>query len=134
MKVEGSLPIDVVAAVINRDNRYLVCQRPHHKKHGGLWEFPGGKCEGQESFAETISRELFEEIRVNVVGVGRVLFSAIDPEGAFTINFQEVVISGDPVALEHSDLRWLSIEEMDSIELAPTDLLFTRFLTQQRSL
>jgi 8-oxo-dGTP pyrophosphatase MutT (NUDIX family) len=48
----------VVAAVIERDGRLLVCQRPAHKRHGGLWEFPGGKCDPGESDAEAARREL----------------------------------------------------------------------------
>ena len=40
-----------------RDGRFLVCQRPLHKRHGGLWEFPGGTCEDGESDADAIRRE-----------------------------------------------------------------------------
>ncbi len=53
-------PIRVIAAVIRRGPELLVCRRPAHKRHGGLWEFPGGKCEPGESDADTARRELLE--------------------------------------------------------------------------
>ena len=43
----------VVAAVIERDGKYLLCQRPQGKRYGGLWEFPGGKVLPGESCAES---------------------------------------------------------------------------------
>src|SRR5690606_20769929 len=62
--------IRVLAAVIRRDGRWLVCRRPAHKRHGGLWEFPGGKLEPGESLLEAATRELEEELAVRVTGVG----------------------------------------------------------------
>ena len=52
----------VVAAVVRRGNKMLVCQRPLHKHHGGLWEFPGGKVEHQETLNAAAQRELAEEL------------------------------------------------------------------------
>jgi mutator protein MutT len=60
----------VVAAVIQRNDQYLLCQRPAHKRHGGLWEFPGGKVHDGETDFDAISRELTEELEVGVVRVG----------------------------------------------------------------
>ena len=54
----------VLATVIRRDGRLLVCQRPSHKRHGGLWEFPGGKVEPGESDLAASRRELAEELGV----------------------------------------------------------------------
>lgn len=61
--------IPVVAAVISRDDRYLVARRPDHKRHGRRWEFPGGKLKPDESKDEGIRRELSEELRLEVVSV-----------------------------------------------------------------
>ncbi|MCK7504065.1 MAG: NUDIX domain-containing protein [Desulfobacterales bacterium] len=55
-------PIHVIAAVIRRDGRYLVGRRPDGKRHGGLWEFPGGKVDPGESRLEAAHRELGEEL------------------------------------------------------------------------
>jgi hypothetical protein len=49
-----SMPIRVLASVIERDQRLLVCRRPLHKRHGGLWEFPGGKVREGESDLEAV--------------------------------------------------------------------------------
>ncbi len=51
------MPIRVLASVIERDHRLLVCRRPLHKRHGGLWEFPGGKVREGESDLEAARRE-----------------------------------------------------------------------------
>jgi len=69
----------VLAAVVQREDRFLICQRPAHKRHGGLWEFPGGKLEPGETHEHAARRELAEELDVAVRTVGRMLFSIADP-------------------------------------------------------
>ena len=56
----------VLAAVVQRDDRYLICQHPAHKRHRGLWEFPGGKLEPGETHDHAAHRELAEELDVDV--------------------------------------------------------------------
>lgn len=65
--------IRVVASVIEHEGRLLVCKRPAHKRHGGLWEFPGGKVEPEESDFKAVERELEEELGVRVREVGPVV-------------------------------------------------------------
>lgn len=116
--------IRVVAAVIRRGDRLLVCQRPLHKRHGGLWEFPGGKCEAGETDCTAITRELLEELDVKVSAVGRELFSINDPNSSFLIVFIEAWITGEPICREHSALAWYSEYELDAVSLAPSDQRF----------
>ncbi|HSG49130.1 MAG TPA: NUDIX domain-containing protein, partial [Longimicrobiales bacterium] len=59
--------IPVIAAVIHRDGRYLVGRRPDDKRHGGLWEFPGGKLDPGESWLEAARRELSEELEMDAM-------------------------------------------------------------------
>ena len=60
------MPIDVVAAIIKKNNNYLIVQR-NKKKHMGLkWEFPGGKVENNESFKQALSREIKEELNIEI--------------------------------------------------------------------
>jgi 8-oxo-dGTP diphosphatase len=113
--------VRVVASVIERSGKLLVCERPEHKRHGGLWEFPGGKVEKGESDFDAVRRELAEELDVVVTHVGPVHFSIVDPGSPFVIEFHPVSIVGEPRCVEHTDLRWLGERELLDLPLAPSD-------------
>jgi mutator protein MutT len=117
----------VVAAVIERARRVLICQRPEGKQHGGLWEFPGGKVHAGESIPEALTRELAEELAVLTTDVGEVLFSRVDQRSGFEILFLHASIKGEPVALEHSAIVWCEPTELLSYPLAPSDHAFASF-------
>lgn len=121
-------PQRVVAAVIERDGRYLVCQRPAHKRHGGLWEFPGGKCEPGESDQDAVVRELAEELAVTVTAVGDPILAVGDPGAPFLIVFLPVAIAGTPEALEHEALHWGDPPALLTMALAPSDRAFITWL------
>lgn len=118
----------MVATVVARGDHYLVCQRPHHKRHGGLWEFPGGKCEAGESDAEAVRRELHEELGVEVISVGSELLTVSDEGSSFLIVFLTAEISGEPSCREHIALRWGTPRELSGLPLAPSDRRFVEFL------
>jgi mutator protein MutT len=115
------MKIRVVAAVIERDSRFLVCERPPQKRHGGLWEFPGGKVEPGETDFEAVQRELREELGVAVIGTGPVDFSINDLGSNFVIEFLPVEIEGEPICLEHTELAWVAENELLAFPLAPSD-------------
>lgn len=117
-----------MAAVIRRGDAFLLCQRPAHKHHGGLWEFPGGKCEPGETDAESITRELAEELGVRVLHVGPELFAASDSGSPFLIVFVRVEIDGDPECLDHAEIRWVSVTELAGLPLAPSDARFLLYM------
>jgi mutator protein MutT len=123
----------VVAAVIRRDERYLVGRRPAAKRHGGLWEFPGGKVLEGESRLDAAARELEEELGLEVVALGRLLFSVEDAGSPFVIEFFETDASGDPRALEHSEIGWFTVAELARMELAPADAGFVGSLSASRA-
>jgi mutator protein MutT len=118
--------IRVVAAVIERDGRLLVCQRPAHKRHGGLWEFPGGKVHDGETDFLAIRRELDEELGLEATSVGRELCAIADRGSEYVIVFVATETSGEPVLREHSALAWASRSELAQIPLAPSDAVFAR--------
>lgn len=122
---------NVIAAVIRQDAKLLVCRRPAHKRHGGLWEFPGGKLEMNESFHDAAQRELSEELGLKVTSVGDVTFATVDEASGFTINFVEVAITGEPRLLEHTALKWLTAHDLLAFDLAPSDRRFAEFLNAQ---
>ena len=122
----GAPPIRVLAAVIRRDGRYLVCRRPAHKRHGGLWEFPGGKLEPGETLLDAARREMREELALEATGVGRTLAVIRDPGSPFLIEFVEVEIAdgAEPEALEHEEVRWAVTADLAAMDLAPSDRAF----------
>jgi mutator protein MutT len=122
---------NVLAAVIERDGNYLVCQRPAHKRHGSLWEFPGGKVEAGETHFQAARRELAEELDVRVLSVAAAIFAVADPGSEFLIEFVPTTIDGSPKCLEHTDLKWMSLPDLPSLELAPSDRRFVDFLAHR---
>jgi len=119
-------PVLVLAAVIERDGRYLVGRRPESKRHAGLWEFPGGKVRPGESPRAGLARELREELGIDLLSLGRVLFERRDPGSPFLIRFAAVVAKGEPRTLEHTDLAWQGPDALVRLALAPTDAAFVR--------
>ena len=118
--------IRVIASLIARNSKYLVCRRPSKKRHGGLWEFPGGKIRDGESNLDAARRELGEELGVEVVGAGKLIFKAMDPGSIYSIEFIEVEIKGKPKPIEHSEVRWCKATELSLLSLAPADTKFVK--------
>lgn len=126
----SALKIDVIAAVVRRDGKFLACQRPPEKRHGNLWEFPGGKLEPGESFLDAARRELDEELTLTVTEIGEIRFKSQDPGSDFVVNFVDVVADGVPQAIEHSRVDWFTANELLALQLAPSDRQFAEFLVR----
>jgi 8-oxo-dGTP pyrophosphatase MutT (NUDIX family) len=124
---DENTPIRVIAAVISHDDELLVCQRPLHKRHGGLWEFPGGKCEPGESDTDAARRELREELGVGVISVGEPELTVADRGSPFVIVFVPVSIDGNPTCHEHIALAWKRLADLLTMPLAPSDRAFVEF-------
>jgi mutator protein MutT len=120
----------VVATVVRRGGRLLICRRPSHKRHGGLWEFPGGKLLPGETLGEAVSRELDEELGLVLRGLVTYLGAEQDPGSPFLIHFVEGDARGDPVPAEHDELAWARPEELRLYPLAPSDRAFAERLGQ----
>lgn len=118
--------IPVVAAVWSQGDRFFLARRPRTKRHGGLWEFPGGKLLAGESIEEGARRELREELGVELVSIGAVLFRARDPDSPFEILFAMVTGAGTPHPTEHTDVGWFTRDSLEAMPLAPADARFVR--------
>ncbi len=123
----------VIACVVERDGRYLVCRRPSHKRHGSLWEFPGGKLLDGESQLDAARRELYEELGLSVESVGEVLYERQDPGSRFLIRFVATVASGTPELREHTAVEWAAPADIGRYALAPTDRAFADAYIVRRS-
>jgi 8-oxo-dGTP diphosphatase len=120
--------IPVLAAVISRGDSYLVCRRPVQKRHGGLWEFPGGKLEAGETWLDAAQRELAEELGLTVESVSEPVFAVHDAGSVFVITFVPVIAAGEPQPLEHAELRWARLAELPGLDFAPSDRQFVDWL------
>ena len=114
---------DVVAALIWDGNRFLACQRPAHKARGLLWEFVGGKVEPGETKQEALIRECREELDVQI-RVGDLFMELIHeyPDLIVRLSLYNATIAGGILQkLEHNDLRWIRVDEIDQLEFCPAD-------------
>jgi 8-oxo-dGTP diphosphatase len=112
-----------VAAVIVLDGRVLACERSAPAEVAGRWEFPGGKVEPGESDAEALARECVEELGVRVEVGARVGPDVPLAHGRAVLRvFAVTLLNGDrPRALEHAAIRWLGVDELDSVPWLPAD-------------
>ena len=114
---------EVVAALIWDENRFLACQRPAHKARGLLWEFVGGKVEPGETKKQALIRECQEELAVTVA-VQDVFMEVDHVYPDLTVHltlFNASIAEGVPQKIEHNDLRWITVEEIDQYEFCPAD-------------
>ena len=114
---------EVVAALIWEDNRFLACQRPANKARGLLWEFVGGKVEPGETKEQALIRECQEELAVTVA-VQDVFMEVDHVYPDLTVHltlFNASIAEGIPQKIEHNDLRWITVEEIDQYEFCPAD-------------
>lgn len=117
-------PIDVVCGLIEHQGRVLACLRPPGKHLGGLWEFPGGKVEPEESKEAALIRELTEELHIEVS-----VTSALSPvdwaDDHVHIRLHPFLCcleSGTPHPAEHSEIRWCSPSQLPHLTWAEADI------------
>ena len=115
--------IDVVAALIWDQDRFMICQRPANKARALLWEFVGGKTEPGETMEAALIRECREELDITVA-VGDIFTQVIHEYPDILIRltlFNCTVAQGTPKLLEHNDLKWISPEEIPNFDFCPAD-------------
>ncbi|MCD8197426.1 MAG: (deoxy)nucleoside triphosphate pyrophosphohydrolase [Lachnospiraceae bacterium] len=115
--------VSVVAAVIRHENKIFATQRGYGEFKDG-WEFPGGKVEPGETPEEALVREIKEELDTDIAVGERIARIEYDYP-AFHLSmdcFWAEVLSGDLVLREHEAARWLTKEELYSVDWLPADL------------
>lgn len=114
---------EVVAALIWRGDRFMICQRPAHKARGLLWEFVGGKVEPGETKEQALVRECMEELAVTV-SVGDVFLDVVHEYPDLTVHltlFHAAIVQGEIQMLEHNDIRFITVREIDDYAFCPAD-------------
>jgi len=115
--------IRVAAGIIVHEGKVLIARRKQGQNHGGLWEFPGGKIEVNETPQECLVRELHEELGIEVEA-GRIVAEAWDRSGhgSFVILAVEAgLVSGSIRPTVHDEVKWVSWEDLPAYPLAPAD-------------
>ena len=126
---------EVVAALIRRGDRFLICRRPPEKARGLLWEFVGGKVEPGETKRQALARECREELDV-AVEAGEVFMEVEHVYPDITIRltlFNAVITAGEPKLLEHVDLRWITVSEIGDFEFCPADEVILQKLREEKA-
>lgn len=114
---------EVVAALIWNENQFLICQRPATKARGLLWEFVGGKVEFGETKEQALVRECQEELAITL-DVGEVFMDVVHEYPDLTVHltlFNSSIRAGIPQKLEHNDIRWITVDEIDQYDFCPAD-------------
>ena len=116
--------VEVVAALIWENGRFMACQRPAHKARGLLWEFVGGKVEPGETKEQALIRECQEELAVTL-SVGDVFMDVTHEYPDLTVHltlFNATIAEGEPQKLEHNDIQWITPREIPNYEFCPADV------------
>ena len=127
--------LDVVCAIITRKDNVLAAKRHPGSPAGDKWEFPGGKIKVNETPAQAIQREIKEELGVTIKQIERLEINHHTyPE--FKISLLPIICEitdGEPMAIEHAEIRWIAIEKLLNLDWAEADQpIVRRYLAKER--
>lgn len=118
--------IPVLAAIIfNDEQQVLIAQRSSPSTNAGMWEFPGGKLEVDETPDECIIREIKEELNIDIRVVRPyqiVNYALPDGKNILLMSYLCAYISGDVQLNEHSRIEWLNPEKLTDYDFTPADI------------
>lgn len=115
--------VEVVAALIWGKDKFMICQRPANKARALLWEFVGGKVEPGETKEQALIRECQEELAV-ILSVGDVFMDVVYEYPDIIVHltlFNATIAEGIPQKLEHNDIKWIKVSEIDNYDFCPAD-------------
>jgi 8-oxo-dGTP diphosphatase len=114
---------DVVAAIIKKDNLYLVTQRNRNKHMGLKWEFPGGKVEANETLKEALTREIYEELNIDINVYEKLAEESYkDSEINIVLHYFLCTIKDGVINLnEHEAMEWIDKTDFDKYDFVEGD-------------
>ena len=120
----------VVAAVIEQDGRFLVTRRQAGVHLAGMWEFPGGKIDPDETHVHALKRELREELDADV-SVGDLVLATTHAytDKTVTLYFYRCRLLAEPRPMLGQEMRWVDREELPRLGFPPADEELIRMLT-----
>lgn len=119
----------VVAAVIERDGRFLVTLRPDGSHLAGHWEFPGGKCLPHETHQDALRRELLEELDIAGVVHEPVFTITHSYEShAVELHFYRCDFAGTPTPLLGQQMQWVARADLRGLRFPAADAALIELL------
>jgi 8-oxo-dGTP diphosphatase len=115
-------PVVVVAAVVERDGRFLVTRRPRGTHLEGCWEFPGGKCHPDETREQALKREILEELGADITDL-REIFEVTHPyqDRTVELHFFRCSLASEPRPLLGQEARWVARAALATLQFPPAD-------------
>lgn len=123
----------VVAALIKKDNNVLIARRSTGDENVlGKWEFPGGKVEPNETEEHAIEREIKEEFELDIKANKYITNNVCEyPTKIVDLRLYECeYISGEFKLHDHSEYKWVNINELLNYDLAPADIPLAKYLKE----
>ena len=122
--------IDVVAAVIKKNDSFLIANRSFEANSSGLWEFPGGKVEEKESFVSALKREIEEELSLKIQVGDKI--TTIDLKTSdkyiFVHYFHAFIVSGNITLNVHSEFKWVARAQLSTFKYIDGDRYILKHL------
>jgi len=120
--------INVICAIVLKDDKILATQRSEKMKLPLKWEFPGGKLELHESESDCIKREIMEELNIEISILSKLSENIHDYEDVKIklIPFIAKYNSGDILLTEHKDYKWMEKQDLLTLDWAEADLPIVR--------
>ena len=127
-------PVEVVAALIWDNDKFMICQRPANKARPLLWEFVGGKVEPGETKEQALVRECQEELAITL-SVDDIFMDVVHEYPDITVHltlFNAAISEGTPQLLEHNAIAWIKPSEIPLYNFCPADIEILKAITSKR--
>lgn len=127
--------IEVVAAILEKDDKVLIARRKPGKHLDGYWEFPGGKIETNETAIDCLKREIKEEFSVEIEVhqyIGESIFEYTEKKIKL-MAFSGKIIKGEIELRDHDLVEWIDLKDISLYKMAPADIPLIEIYKNKRN-